>query len=194
MQSQTLFLVITGLTILSNLVSVVTKERVQAAVYAVFLKLFLTEKYNKLMKLKSEQLAVNKERNAISAQDNYAKWTKLNRKYDALADQIKKEEHALSGQKSSIDSYVSRALQLLTTLPINALKLWYARRSLFYTRPGTFPWVIDALIINIPFLARGSVGIYVWCFCVNRVFWILVDFVKLLTEPGPLPPSKEKVN
>ncbi|KAG7889306.1 hypothetical protein KL905_002483 [Ogataea polymorpha] len=194
MQSQTLFLVITGLTILSNLVSVVTKERVQGAVYAVFLKLFLTEKYNKLMKLKSEQLAVNKERNAISAQDNYAKWTKLNRKYDALADQIKKEEHALSGQKSSIDSYVSRALQLLTTLPINALKLWYARRSLFYTRPGTFPWVIDALIINIPFLARGSVGIYVWCFCVNRVFWILVDFVKLLTEPGPLPPSKEKVN
>ncbi|KAG7894659.1 hypothetical protein KL925_002513 [Ogataea polymorpha] len=194
MQSQTLFLVITGLTILSNLVSVVTKERVQGAVYAVFLKLFLTEKYNKLMKLKSEQLAVNKERNAISAQDNYAKWTKLNRKYDALAEQIKKEEHALSGQKSSIDSYVSRALQLLTTLPINALKLWYARRSLFYTRPGTFPWVIDALIINIPFLARGSVGIYVWCFCVNRVFWILVDFVKLLTEPGPLPPSKEKVN
>ncbi|KAG7797032.1 hypothetical protein KL929_002738 [Ogataea haglerorum] len=194
MQLQTLFLVVTGLTILSNLVSLVTKERIQGAVYVVFLRLFLTGEYNKLMKLRSEQLAINKERNAISAQDNYAKWTKLNRKYDALAEEIKKQEHALSSQKSLIDNYVSRALQLLTTLPINALKLCYARKSLFYTRPGTFPWIIDAVIINLPFLPRGSVGIYVWCFCVNRVFWILVDFVKVLTEPRPLPPSKEKVN
>ncbi|KAH3668755.1 hypothetical protein OGAPHI_002510 [Ogataea philodendri] len=194
MPLETVFLVITGLTLLSNLISIVSKEKIQRAVYLVFLRLFLSQKYAQLKDLKSQQIAINKERNSISAQDNYAKWTKLNRKYDSLTEQTKKLENSLSGQKSSIDSYVSRALQLVTVVPINLLKLWYARKSLFFVRPGTFPWFIDSLVINLPFLPRGSVGIYVWCFCVNKVFWIVANLIQSLSETPPAKPAKAKVN
>ncbi|GMF01284.1 unnamed protein product [Ambrosiozyma monospora] len=189
MLNSTVVYLATFLTLLTNIISLISHQTIKSKIFGAYSKLTASGKYKELQLLKHKQVQINRERNSISAQDNYAKWVKLNRQFDKLASQITELERNLSAQKFKVDGISDLALKIITILPINGLKLWYSRKELIFLPNGLFPWYVESFVLNFPWLSRGSVGLIVWLYCVDKIFWILVDAFKLafleekLTKP-----------
>ncbi|KFY89809.1 hypothetical protein V500_05457 [Pseudogymnoascus sp. VKM F-4518 (FW-2643)] len=65
-------------------------------------------------KLQAEYLAIRKQLNSISAQDQFAKWAKLSRTHDKQLEHLEKSKAALDGHKAKFNSTVS-ALRWICT-------------------------------------------------------------------------------
>ncbi|ODV85071.1 hypothetical protein CANARDRAFT_234991 [[Candida] arabinofermentans NRRL YB-2248] len=178
MQNSTLLFWISLLTIVSNILSITGHSKFEQFVFRTYTKATQSSKYAQYKKLKDEQISINRERSLLSAQDNYAKWTKLNRKFDQLSEKLAAIESELNMNKVKVESTIKLALKFTTVVPITLMKVWYSRTSLFYIPQGVFPWFMNYFVINFPFMTKGSVGIFFWCFCLNRVFWCLYDILK----------------
>ncbi len=179
MRNSNLFFLVSILTIVTAIVKSIGKDKIKEKLYTVYIRSPLAGKdLSKLSDLRNERIQVNRERNAISAQDNYAKWTKLNRKFDKLTEQLKKKEVALAKKKASFDLNVDRVITFFTVVPSNLVSLWYSRVPLLYLPYGLLPAFFEIFVLNFPFLPRGSIGVVIWSFCLNRTINTLIALFK----------------
>lgn len=137
---------------------------------------------------KSKELnEVNKEKKSISAQDEYARWTKLNRKSDQLTNELKTLNEQLILKKSVLTKYVNFIIMLTTTIPLWFIRYWYRKTVLFYLPKGVFPPLIE-WFLALPFTQVGGIGLTVYIFSVNSVlsdlfFLLSFPFSKSVDEP-----------
>lgn len=140
---------------------------------------------------KAELHTLNKQKRAISAQDEYAKWTKLNRQADKLTAELKELEDTIAINKSVVNKAVSTAILVATTLPVWFFRVWFRKSVLFYLPPGVFPYYIE-WCLALPFIQIGGIGLTIWMTSVNSVLGALAFLVGFLREDKvekPQPPA-----
>ncbi|GMM57778.1 GET complex subunit [Maudiozyma humilis] len=79
-----------------------------------------------------EQKTLQEENHSISAQDNYARWTKNNRKLDKLAGEVKELRAQVLSQQGQGRKLLKNSRLLLLTLPFLGLKLWKGKEIVYY--------------------------------------------------------------
>lgn len=144
-----------------------------------------------LAEKRRELVEINRQRKAISAQDEYAKWTKLNRQFDKLNADVTALAESTSSERALVNKAVSVALILSTTAPVWFARAWYRKSVLFYLPPGAFPYYVE-WIVALPFIVTGGVGLTVWMYALNSVFSsieFLVTFYSEKSVPKPEEPA-----
>ncbi|VEU20426.1 DEKNAAC101261 [Brettanomyces naardenensis] len=194
-KNSSVFILVTILTILSRVIDLIGKSTIKENSYRLYsTSRFASGEYSKLQKLKKEQIQINRERNSISAQDNYAKWTKLNRKFDQVSEEVKRQESLLAKNKAWLDSIIDKIVLFITVVPTNVIRLWYSRVPLLYLPNGLLPAFLEVFALNFPLLQRGSIGVVVWSLCVGRVFDFVASLLKFLfVTPAVKRPVSKKV-
>ena len=145
----------------------------------------------KLQTQKAEHRSTLRESNKISAQDEYAKWTKLNRKVDKLEADIKTANLGLQAQKASVAKAVGIALMLVTTVPLWVSRIWFRKTVLFYLPVGALPRPVE-LLLTFPFLLHsGGIRLTAWIFCTGKVISNVIFMVKFVLSAAPEAPEAE---
>jgi hypothetical protein len=138
---------------------------------------------------KLELIDVNKQKRAISAQDQYAKWTKLNRQADKLVGEIKTIESQIDADKSFVNSVVNKLLFVVATMPLWVFRIFFRKSILFYFPPGVLPKPLE-WVLALPFVPIGGAGLTIWMFSVNRVVANIAFLVSFVISPKPKLPEK----
>src|SRR6186713_831081 len=142
-----------------------------------------------MLKKRREVLQLKQELNATSAQDEFAKWAKLQRLYDkASADHEKKcmsvlrstklerlifsPVQNLQAFKTSFDSTVSVLRWLGTNGLRFFLQFWYAKEPMFWLPKGWVPGYIE-WILAFPRAQTGSISIQMWGIACTSVIQIV---------------------
>ena len=150
-------------------------------------------KFIELDQKNSELAKVSKERKSISAQDQYARWTKLNRQFDKLTGEINKLKEETSASRGYISKYIGYMILATTTLPIWFFRVWYRKTVLFYFPTGVLPYYVE-WFLALPFITTGGVGLTIWMSAVNNVVSSVIFLVKFPFEKEVPFPSKEVAN
>ncbi|ABN64763.2 coiled-coil membrane protein [Scheffersomyces stipitis CBS 6054] len=192
-------LVVSSFTVLliQQLVGFIGKSTIQEFAWLFYLrvggKLGLSNSFVAHTKKQEELHKLNREKRSISAQDEYAKWTKLNRQAEKLTAEVKSLSDDIAKDKSKINSLVGVVLLFLTTLPLWVFRLWFRKSVLFYLPTGVFPYYVER-VLAIPFFASGSVGLTVWMFAVNNVISSVLFLLTFPFKPSvPIPIRQTKV-
>ncbi|RKP29256.1 Golgi to ER traffic protein 1 [Metschnikowia bicuspidata] len=142
---------------------------------------------------RAELVQINQERKSISAQDQYARWTKLNRSFDRLSSEIKELSSLVSSEKASVEKAVNTAVLVCTTAPIWLCRIWFRKTVVFYFPPGYLPHAVE-WFLSFPFTVTGGVGVSLWIWCVNSALNSIVFLLLYLIEPVVPRPQKETEN
>lgn len=141
----------------------------------------------------NESAGVNRQRKAISAQDQYAKWTKLNRQFDKLNAEIETLNKELGQERATVVKVIGQVITIATAVPIWFSRVWFRKSILFHLPPGVFPYPLER-VFGLPFVVLGGVGLTVWMFSVNSVISNVLFLVKFPFEkPVAKPVKQEKV-
>ncbi|ANZ77846.1 BA75_04947T0 [Komagataella pastoris] len=182
-------LTLTLIILAQNAVRIVGKTQINQFIWDLYLKYSNDQQILKLRNLKAESYDVYKQRSNTSAQDKYAKWTKLNRKYDQLQAEIKTVSDQVSLQQQAIDKYLGLAITVTTTLPLWLFRFKYRKQPLFYFPKDTFPSYLE-WILSFPSVPKGSIGIMFWVLLLNKFVsnleFIVKTFSTKVEEPVPI--------
>lgn len=186
----TILITVLVLLTIKQVVSSVGKSNVQGVAWALYLKLGsrlgLNKSFIEIAGKKNELAQVTREKRSISAQDEYAKWTKLNRSADKLLADIKVIEGSIAQDRAKVDRLVGISITIGTTLPIWFCRAWFRKSVLLYLPQGVFPYYVE-WALALPFITVGGVGLTIWMFSVNHV----LSAISLLIS-FPLEKSVEK--
>ncbi|EGR47016.1 uncharacterized protein TRIREDRAFT_109385 [Trichoderma reesei QM6a] len=127
-------------------------------------------------KLQAEYLAVRREMNATSSQDEFAKWAKLRRKHDKLLEQLETTKKSLETARSRFDSTLTALRLLITRAPQYIIPFWYATEPMFWLPYGWFPYYAE-WIISFPRAPLGSVSIASWQLACTGIVTLLRDLL-----------------
>ncbi|CAH2354566.1 golgi to ER traffic protein 1 [[Candida] railenensis] len=148
----------------------------------------------KLAKLKSDLTSIKAERSKVSAQDQYAKWTKLNRQHDKLEAEIKVMNEAIVQDEQRISKYVGYIITIATTIPIWVSRVWFRKTILFYVPPGALPYPVE-WVLALPFVPTGGIGLTIWMFSLNSVISSLISTIQFIFfDKKVSKPVEEKEN
>ncbi|GEQ70068.1 hypothetical protein JCM33374_g3744 [Metschnikowia sp. JCM 33374] len=140
-------------------------------------------KLAKLAEKRKELVQINRERKSISAQDQYARWTKLNRAFDKVSTEIGALSEQVSSEKATVSKLVGLAITITTTAPIWFSRFWYRKVVLLYFPAGVLPYPVE-WVLALPFTATGGLGLTVWMFAVNSVLSSAIFLVNYMLEPA----------
>lgn len=138
----------------------------------------------KLDLLIKERKSIEFERDSISAQDQYAKWTKLNRKFDKINLEITEISSNVKAEKSNKINKISNLIVLLQKLPLNFIKFWYARSPVIIIHSNSLFnfFGIQRFVLNMPFGKRNTISTIFWCFAIEQVLGTIKTFINDLRE------------
>lgn len=178
---------------LINAVGKATLENIGWSAYCKVAPKLGDSKFIALEQKNGELAKVSKERKSISAQDEYARWTKLNRQSDKLTGEINKLKEETSASRSYISKYIGYMILVTTTLPIWFFRVWFRKAVLFYFPTGVLPHYVE-WFLALPFITTGGVGLTIWMSAVNNVVSSVIFLVKFPFEKEVPFPSKEGGN
>ncbi|CAR29491.1 hypothetical protein ZYGR_0AD01730 [Zygosaccharomyces rouxii] len=183
-----------------------------------FTKLTLTPEARKLNsqyhELLSERLRLQEENHSISAQDNYARWTKNNRKLGELDKKLGTIRDKLQETNTSSKKVFGRVKLIGLTIPFWILKIWQRSHVVYhFPKQDLFPklvtgvwargWLYLALgplqylrngSLNIQDYAPHGVSLGIWIWALQATINTLEFLVKqvILEKPVSPPPQKSK--
>lgn len=196
LQPSTLLVGIFLVLLAKHTVKVVGKSNIQNQAWTIYTHIASKAGHPKFANLaakRQELLKINKERRAISAQDQYAKWTKLNRQFDTLSAEVKALGDDMSAEKAQVTKFLNLAITAITTAPIWFSRYWYRKNVLFYFPPGVLPSQIE-WFLALPFMASGAAGLTIWMFAVNSVLGsaeFLISYLLSETIEEPEKPASK---
>ncbi|GMM36920.1 GET complex subunit [Saccharomycopsis crataegensis] len=171
-------LIITLLVIsIKYLVNLVGKDVISSKVYQTYLRVSGNKAFANLHTKKTELRDINKQRLAISAQDQYAKWTKLNRRWDKLKKEVDELEKTLLVTQAAAINAIKTGLTVVTTGPIWYYRVMHRKSVLVHLPAGLFPSVVE-FYLSFPTVARGTIGLGGWMFIVNT----MIDSMELIIK------------
>ncbi|CAK7902778.1 golgi to ER traffic protein 1 [[Candida] anglica] len=179
----TLLVVVFTVLCVKQFVSYVGKPKIQSFVWQGYTKYVAPKLGNsklvEISKKRTQLKDVLRQRNAISAQDEYAKWTKLNRQHDKIEAEITEMSKSLGSEEAQVNKLVGYAITAIVTLPLWFFRVWFRKSVLFYLPPGALPYPVE-WVLALPFVVTGGIGLTIWMFAVNNV---LSSLIFLLTFP-----------
>ncbi|KAK2072974.1 hypothetical protein P8C59_007291 [Phyllachora maydis] len=132
-------------------------------------------------KKKKEYLAVRRELNATSSQDEFAKWAKLRRQHDKLLDDLERHKKSMDAARTKFDTYLS-TVRLVSTRGLQwFLPFWYSKEPMFWLPYGWFPYYVE-WSASFPRAPMGSVSIVVWQWACTIILTMLMDSVVAVLE------------
>lgn len=196
LQPSTLLVAIFFVLFTKKIVHFVGKSNIKNNAWTLYTQVASTAGHPKFAKLaakRKEFVDINKERRSISAQDQYAKWTKLNRQLDAVSAEMKTLGDEMSVEKAQFTKLLDLVIMALTTAPIWFSRYWYRKNVLFYFPTGVLPSKVE-WFLALPFMSTGAVGLTIWMFAVNSVLSsveFLVTFLLLEHVEKPVKASQK---
>lgn len=177
-------IIITTLTllILQKIISLIGKPAIQSLVWNFYTSTPFLGQSNSIKQYASKQHEIRTlthEQRSISAQDEYAKWTKLNRKLDKLKLDLQELNENLTAEKGKVNSLTNSIIWISTVLPIWIMRVLFRKTHLFYIRVGILPYYLEWWLA-LPFFKTGTIGLTCWMFAVNCV---LSDLLFLVSFP-----------
>lgn len=190
MEPYTLLLLVFVIQIVKQIISAVGKQSIESISWVLYCRVAPKFGHSKLasMSQKSSQLrTVAGERRAVSAQDQYAKWTKLNRQHDKLVAEIEQLQKEVDLDKAKVNTFTGYLIAILTSIPIWFFRVWYRSVVLFYFPPGILPRALE-WSIALPFTVTGGVSLTVWMMAAGAVassltFLFMFPFEKAVPKP-----------
>ncbi|CCH44512.1 putative secreted protein [Wickerhamomyces ciferrii] len=185
MEPYTLLLSVLTLLAYNSLLSHYGKDNIIESIWLLYLKFSSNSQIKLLNSYKSEKRTVQINKNSISPQDQYAKWTKLNRKTDELNKKIEDLELEINNSSTSFKSIISRFLQISYWLPMVFFRVWHRKSVIFWIPNDIFPWFIEKSL-SWPSSPIGSVGLSQWIFLLNAFIGGILFIQKTLTSSNEL--------
>jgi hypothetical protein len=190
------FLFITALVMFKFFSSAIT-SRVSS-----LLPLLQPQLFEKQRSLKQQINENIKQKNSISPQNQYAKWTKLNRATESLGKDLAALQAEIDASSSSYKKVGSK-LSLLVTITFFLLRFYYRDERMFYLPTNVFPsffeiimslnllkFVRNTLLLRFTFEHRGFLTINNWCLLfdvfLNQI-WFIFD---TLSKPDLIKPEE----
>lgn len=168
--------------VLQKIITLIGKPTIQSLVWNVYTSSPLLAQSKSIKQYAAKQHEIRTlahEQRSISAQDEYAKWTKLNRKLDKLKLELQDLNETLSVEKTKVNSLTNSLIWISTVLPIWVMRLLFRKTNLFFIRVGILPYYIEWWLA-LPFFKVGTIGLTCWMFAVNCV---LSDLIFLVSFP-----------
>lgn len=133
----------------------------------------------KLNELIKESRTIELERNKISAQDHYAKWTKLNRKLDKLNDEIKLLSKNIQSSQSTQVNKISSIFLFLEKIPLYFIRFWYSRTPVILIESSQLfnSFGFQRFLLNMPFGEKNTISTLFWCTALDLVLQTIYTFV-----------------
>lgn len=179
----TILVLIFSILVTKGIVDLVGKPALHQLAWQLYLlvgpKLGLSKVLQDYGEKRKELWETNREKRSISAQDQYAKWTKLNRKCDKLNAEIKTLDELIAKDQAKVNMVVNQLIMVFLTVPVWFFRVWYRKNVLFYLPNGVLPRVVE-WVMALPFFAVGAVGLTMWMQCVNQVVALVLFMVKFL--------------
>ncbi|KAI5957477.1 GET1 [Candida theae] len=159
------------LLLLQKLISVISKPTIQSLVWNIYSSSPLLAQSKSIKQYAAKQHEIRTlthEQRLISAQDEYARWTKLNRKLDKLKVELQELNESLGSEKARVNSLTNSLIWISTVLPIWVMRFLFRKTQLFYIRAGILPHYLEWWLA-LPFSQTGAIGLTCWMFAVNYV-------------------------
>ncbi|KAG9682457.1 protein get1, partial [Aureobasidium melanogenum] len=90
-------------------------------------------------RLKKEVVRLKREMNAVSAQDEFARWAKLRRTHDKAVADYEKSSSSVQDTKAKFDKTANVLRWLGTNGMRYLLQFWFSRQALFWLPQGWVP-------------------------------------------------------
>ncbi|SJM87746.1 probable Golgi to ER traffic protein 1 [Zygosaccharomyces bailii] len=169
----------------------------------------VSQKYHETFQ---QRVNLQEENRSLSAQDNYARWTKNNRKLSELDKQLAKLREELQMSTASSRKFFSNAKLLGLTVPFWIVKIW-KRGHIVYSLPRAdlFPKIVNGVwargwlylvLAPLNFLRKGSfvtadyvnvgVSLGIWIWALQKTVNTVEFLVQQLLLNDVVPPPKEK--
>lgn len=134
-----------------------------------------------LAELSKERRHIELERNKLSAQDHYAKWTRLNRKLTKLDDEITELSQSISSHQSIHINTISKVLTIIQKAPMYIIRFWYARTPVIIFLQNT-PHSVNvpfplSYILRMPIGQKNTVSVFFWCMAIESILSMMHVFV-----------------
>ncbi|CAI8508809.1 hypothetical protein CAS74_003179 [Pichia kudriavzevii] len=172
-----LFSVLTAITICGFVMNRYLREEALAKYVLHHTDNVLVTQFKELEDALGERRDVEQERNRLSAQDNYAQWTKLNRRVEKLNEKVDVLSREMETyRRGRIDQY-RRWIKYAVHGPQYFVKLWFANRPVLYWRGGLTTsnnWL--TWMTAFPWGEKDSVTGMFWIVALERLLTVLVSF------------------
>ncbi|SCV00583.1 LANO_0F07602g1_1 [Lachancea nothofagi CBS 11611] len=100
----------------------------------------------KLGELSRKRQDLQRQQRSTSAQDEYAKWTKLNRQISQLDTQLTEAQAQLKQTRQVGEKALSRLRLILLTAPLLLLRFWKGKVAVYTLPQGMFPRMIETIL------------------------------------------------
>ncbi|KAI1260791.1 CHD5-like protein-domain-containing protein [Xylariaceae sp. FL1019] len=132
-------------------------------------------------KVQKEYLAIRRELNATSSQDQFAKWAKLKRQHDKQLEQLEKIKASYEASKAGFDR-TAGIIRWTATSGVKFILPWiYGKEAMFWLPSGWFPYYVE-WILSFPRAPLGSVSIVSWQTACAGVVLLLADTIKAIIK------------
>ncbi|KAI3327915.1 CHD5 domain-containing protein [Xylariaceae sp. AK1471] len=112
-------------------------------------------------RLQKEYLAIRRDLNATSSQDQFAKWAKLRRQHDKQLEQLEKMKASYDATKAKFDR-TAGIIRWSATSGVKFILPWiYGKEAMFWLPSGWFPYYVE-WILSFPRAPLGSISIVSW--------------------------------
>ncbi|KAI0445566.1 CHD5 domain-containing protein [Xylaria telfairii] len=128
-------------------------------------------------KLQKEYLAIRRDLNATSSQDQFAKWAKLRRQHDKQLEQLEKLKASHEASKAKFDR-TAGIIRWSATSGVKFILPWiYGTEPMFWLPNGWFPYYVE-WILSFPRAPLGSISIVSWQTACAAAVLLLSDAIK----------------
>ncbi|KAF2013867.1 CHD5-domain-containing protein [Aaosphaeria arxii CBS 175.79] len=115
----------------------------------------------KAQSLKKEVVRLKRELGAVSAQDDFARWAKLQRQHDKAMADFQKSDNSIRTHRQTFTSAVSTLRWLGTQGLRFVLQFWFSKSPMFWIPQDWVPYYVEWLL-SFPRAPLGSVSINIW--------------------------------
>ncbi|KAF4313336.1 CHD5-like protein [Botryosphaeria dothidea] len=189
-----LLLIVFVVTLITHLINSVPAAALNELLWILYNKLPTptSKAAREQVKLKREVFRLKKEMNAVSAQDDFARWAKLRRAHDKVFAEFQKSDSGIRSARTSFDTTVASIRWVFTNGLRFFLQFWYAKQPLFWIPQGWVPGYVE-WILAFPRAPTGSISIQVWGIACASVISLVSDaLVALYSLASGKTASKEK--
>ncbi|TRX97515.1 hypothetical protein FHL15_001793 [Xylaria flabelliformis] len=128
-------------------------------------------------RLQKEYLAIRRDLNATSSQDQFAKWAKLRRQHDKQLEQLEKLKASHDTSKAKFDR-TAGIIRWSATSGVKFLLPWiYGKEPMFWLPSGWFPYYVE-WILSFPRAPLGSISIVSWQTACTAAVLLFSDAIK----------------
>ncbi|KAH7125423.1 CHD5-like protein-domain-containing protein [Dendryphion nanum] len=144
----------------------------------------------KSQKLKKEVVRLKRELGTVSAQDDFARWAKLQRQHDKALSEFQKIDNSLRTHQNTFNSAVSTLRWLGTQGLRFILQFWFSKSPMFWIPQGWVPYYVE-WILSFPRAPLGSVSINIWGIACASIIALVgeaitASYVLITKKPLPL--------